>query len=175
MSLSLYLGGVRSGKSALAETAARDSGFPVTYVATARAADEEMVQRIQRHQAQRPKTWGLVEAPLSLSAALEEHAAEEHCLLIDSLAMWIANLLFDSDKERLDRERRAFLTMLPHVKGRLILVSDETSLGGISMDAVTRQFMDQTGQLHQDIAAIADEVILATAGLPIVIKPRIPT
>jgi adenosylcobinamide kinase/adenosylcobinamide-phosphate guanylyltransferase len=54
--LQLILGGARSGKSRLAENIAQQRGIPVIYVATAQALDDEMQQRIQHHQQQRPNT-----------------------------------------------------------------------------------------------------------------------
>jgi adenosylcobinamide kinase/adenosylcobinamide-phosphate guanylyltransferase len=62
----LITGGIRSGKTALAERMAMASDAPVTYIATATAGDDEMITRIRRHQAQRPGDWGLIEAQVSL-------------------------------------------------------------------------------------------------------------
>ena len=51
--LTLITGGARSGKSAFAESMAARSGLPVTYIATLEPLDEEMRDRVQRHQARR--------------------------------------------------------------------------------------------------------------------------
>jgi adenosylcobinamide kinase/adenosylcobinamide-phosphate guanylyltransferase len=75
----LILGGVRSGKSRLAEQHAQDTGLPVTYIATATSEDDEMRARIEHHQAQRPGHWQLVEEPLGLATTLQQHAAANHC------------------------------------------------------------------------------------------------
>ena len=68
----LLLGGARSGKSALAQRLAADSGLPVTFIATATASDEEMTARIRRHQQERPPHWALVEETVALADALRE-------------------------------------------------------------------------------------------------------
>jgi adenosylcobinamide kinase/adenosylcobinamide-phosphate guanylyltransferase len=59
--IELILGGARSGKSALAERRAEESGLAVTYIATGRAGDAEMARRIAHHQSRRPPHWALVE------------------------------------------------------------------------------------------------------------------
>ncbi|NCA89356.1 MAG: cobyric acid synthase [Gammaproteobacteria bacterium] len=168
----LVLGGVRSGKSQVAERLARESGLPVTYLATATATagDEEMQARIARHRARRPADWGLVEEPLHLAAALQAHAAPGRCLLVDCLTLWLTNLLLAADGEALDRERAALLGLLPTLPGRLILVSNETGLGGVAMGELGRRFGDAAGQLHQDLAPLCDQVILTVAGLPLHLK-----
>ena len=88
----LILGGVRSGKSRLAERHALESGLAVTYVATATPADKEMLARIAEHQRRRPPTWVLVEEPLALARVLREQAAPDRCLLVDCLTLWRSGL-----------------------------------------------------------------------------------
>ena len=166
----LVLGGVRSGKSQVAERLARDSGLPVTYLATATPSDGEMATRIAAHRARRPAHWGLVEEPIHLAAALRAHAAPGRCLLVDCLTLWLTNLLLAEDGAALDRERAALLGLLPTLPGRLILVSNETGLGGIAMGDLGRRFGDAAGQLHQDLAPLCDQVILTVAGLPLHLK-----
>jgi len=111
----LILGGVRSGKSRLAESLAASSGLPVHYLATATAGDDEMRDRIRHHQAQRPAYWRLTEEPLHLAAALREYARPDTCLLVDCLTLWLTNLLLAGDLSLLDREREALLALLPIV------------------------------------------------------------
>jgi len=168
----LILGGARSGKSALAEQLAEQSGLAVTYIATAEAGDEEMVARISHHQARRPEAWQLVEAPLSLARALGAHAAEDHCLIVDCLTLWLSNLLASEpvDERRFDAERQALLDLLPRLPGRVILVSNEVGLGIVPLGALTRRFCDESGRLHQAVAALCDRVTFVTAGLPMTLK-----
>ncbi len=93
----LILAGARSGKSAFAQRQALSSGLNVIYLATAEAGDAEMAARINRHRAERPATWGLVEEPLALASALRRHAAADCCLLVDCLTLWLSNLLAAGD------------------------------------------------------------------------------
>jgi adenosylcobinamide kinase / adenosylcobinamide-phosphate guanylyltransferase len=167
----LILGGVRSGKSRLAERLAIDRALPVTYIATATAGDDEMRTRIAAHRARRPVTWSLVEEPIRLAATLRTHAAPDRCLLVDCLTLWLTNLLTAQDAALLERERAALLDdVLPALPGRVILVSNETNMGVMPLGALSRRYCDEAGRLHQDLARLCDRVILTIAGLPHVLK-----
>ncbi len=165
----LILGGARSGKSALAEKLALNSSPEVVFVATASAGDEEMTARIRHHQQTRPTHWRTVEEPLALAGVLRDFSEPERLLLVDCLTLWVTNLLLDSE-ERLARETTALLEVLPTLAGEVILVSNETGLGVVPMDPLSRRFVDETGRLHQRLAEICDRVIFTVAGLPQVIK-----
>ena len=166
----LILGGVRSGKSRLAEQHALASGLGVTYIATASAADEEMRVRIAGHQRRREPTWALIEEPLALARVLQERAAPDRCLLVDCLTLWLTNLLCAEDEAALKAERQALVELLPQLPGHIILVSNETGMGVIPLGALSRRFGDEAGWLHQDIAQRSDRVILTVAGLPHLLK-----
>jgi adenosylcobinamide kinase/adenosylcobinamide-phosphate guanylyltransferase len=166
----LILGGVRSGKSRLAERYAQESGLAVVYVATAEVRDEEMRQRIAHHQARRPASWSLVEAGPDLAALLQREAAEGRCVLVDCLTLWLTQLLCDADEDRLQREVSELLRVLPGLPGRIILVSNETNMGIVPMGELSRRYCDEMGRLHQQLAAVCERVILTVAGLPLVVK-----
>lgn len=166
----LILGGVRSGKSRLAEQHAQASGLPVTYLATATVEDDEMRARIAHHQAQRPGHWQLVEEPLALAAALQRHAAAGQCVLVDCLTLWLTNLLCAQDEARLRQEVSALLKVLPGLPGHIILVSNETGMGVVPLGELTRRYCDEAGRLHQAVAQCCEKVILTVAGLPLNLK-----
>lgn len=178
----LILGGARSGKSALAERRAEESGLAVTYVATGQAGDAEMTRRIAHHRSRRPPHWTLVEEPLHLAATLAEHAAPDRCLLVDCLTLWLSNLLFVGEAaaqaeagSRIDcpqflGEREALVAVLPQLPGRIIIVSNEVGWGLVPMAAVSRLFADEQGRLNQRVAAVCDRVTLVAAGLPLLLK-----
>lgn len=167
----LVLGGVRSGKTALAESLANRRDLPVVYVATATAGDEEMARRIKRHQDSRPGHWGLSEAPVELAAELNRRGAEPEPpqLLIDCMSLWVTNLLF-ADDGVFGRERTAFLKAVEAYPGPLVIVSNEVGLGTIGMDSLTRRFCDELGWLNQALAQSCDRVIMSVAGLPLNLK-----
>ena len=178
----LIIGGARSGKSTLAERRAIESGLHVVYVATAQALDGEMSRRIAHHRARRPASWGLVETPLELAASLQQHAAANTCLLVDCLTLWLSNLLFSGvaaqqseagqpiDCALLDDATRALIDCLPHLPGKIILVSNEVGCGIVPMHAVSRLFADEQGRLNQRVAAVCERVTLVAAGLPLALK-----
>ena len=169
----LILGGVRSGKSRLAEQHALASGLEVFYIATATAGDAEMQQRIAHHQQQRPATWSLIEEPVHLSGVLQQHANDNRCLLVDCLTLWLTNLLLSADALLLERERNALLEQLKNLPGHIILVSNETGMGIVPEAKLARRFGDEAGRLHQDLAQLCDRVILTVAGLPHVLKGKL--
>ena len=170
----LILGGARSGKSRYAETLAIDSGKQVIYFATGQARDEEMAARIFRHQQDRSRYWQTVEEPIHLAAALETHADQNRCLLVDCLTLWLSNILFDEQgqlQEQLFKQQKQWLLdTVATLAGQVILVSNEVGLGVVPMDAMSRRFVDEAGRLHQQLAQCCKRVVLVTAGLAQVLK-----
>jgi len=166
----LILGGVRSGKSRLAEQHAQESGLAVVYVATAEVRDEEMRARVLHHQARRPADWQLVCAGQNLAEVLQREAASERCLLVDCLTLWLTQLLCDAEDVRLQFEVAQLLRVLPDLPGEIILVSNETNMGIVPLGELSRRYCDETGRLHQQLGKICERVILTVAGLPLVVK-----
>jgi adenosylcobinamide kinase/adenosylcobinamide-phosphate guanylyltransferase len=169
----LILGGVRSGKSRLAERHARESALDVVYIATATAYagdDVEMQQRIRLHREARPAHWHVVEEPYGLARTLHAHAAADRCLLVDCLTLWLTNLLCAQDASLFACERDALLEALPRLPGHIILVSNETGLGVVPLGELTRRFVDESGRLHQELAQRCDRVIFTIAGLTHLLK-----
>ncbi len=166
----MILGGVRSGKSRLAEQLAIASGLAVTYLATATAGDEEMRRRIDAHRMRRPQYWATIEEPLTVGAALRAHAGPDRILIVDCLTLWLTNLLLAADPQTLLRERDDLLAALPELDGDVIFVGNETGLGIVPVDPLSRRFGDEAGTLHQALAERCERVILTVAGLPQVLK-----
>lgn len=166
----LILGGVRSGKSRLAESLAKKSNLSVRYIATATANDAEMQHRIERHRRDRPESWQLIEETISLATVLRKQAAPEHCVLVDCLTLWLTNLLTSTDQSVFKREREALLLTLPALSGHIIMVSNESNMGVTPMGELSRRYCDEAGRLHQDLAQRCDRVVLTVAGLPHILK-----
>ena len=166
----LILGGARSGKSAMAERLATESDSQVLYIATATSGDGEMAERIAKHRQRRPDHWLLTEEPVHLAATLKQQAREGLCILVDCLTLWLTNIMFMDEGRHFQVEMDALLKTLPELPGEIIMVSNEVGLGIVPMGEMTRQFQDESGLLHQNVAAVCDRVVLTVAGLPHTLK-----
>jgi len=166
----LILGGIRSGKSRLAERMAIQTHLPVTYIATATIDDAEMQARIALYRANRPTHWQVIEEPIYLADLLGQLADNQHCLLVDCLSHWLMNLLTHQGSRLFEQELAAFLSILPTLPGCIMLVSNETGMGIVTDHELTRRYCDEVGKLHQLIARQSDQVILTVAGLPHYLK-----
>lgn len=166
----LILGGMRSGKSRLAERLTVASGLEPVYIATGRAVDDEMRERIAAHQRRRSAAWTTIEEPLALASVLAETASPQRSILVDCLTFWVTNLLTEGDGSAYAHERKRLLEVLNSLPGRLVLVSNETNMGIIPLGELTRRFCDEIGWLHQDIAERCDRVVWTIAGIPQVLK-----
>ena len=164
------LGGAKSGKSSFALERANAFSGRKAYVATAQALDDEMKERIERHKAQRGKDWDTFEEPVEMARVLKQVGQGYGACVIDCLTLWLSNLLIGSEK--LEKEIEAFLKFLKDGDfPALFIVSNEVGMGIVPDNALARRFRDYAGSLNQQVAAIADEVYVVCAGIPLRIKP----
>ena len=195
----LILGGQRSGKSRRAELLARDwlaqsPDHRAVMIATATAWDDEMVERIARHQfdrAERVPGMTTVEEPVNLGEAVQIHSKPHTIVVVDCLTLWLTNLLMphehaekspksaENDQKKTsnrppDQQIRAqaatLLIALNNASGPVILVGNEIGLGVIPMGRETRDFVDALGRLNQEVAAACERVTFMAAGLPLTLK-----
>ena len=172
--LTFIIGGARSGKTALAQSLCRPQSR-VVYLATLRAEDDEMRQRIRRHRNNRPATWCTIEEPLAIAAAVRRASLEFESIVLDCLTLWLSNFCWEHracDAEELERRALAEAEDLIEARGNahLIVVSNEVGSGIVPENAVARQFRDLQGWVNQRVAAAADEVWQTVAGIPVRIK-----
>jgi adenosylcobinamide kinase/adenosylcobinamide-phosphate guanylyltransferase len=169
MTATLVLGGARSGKSAFAQKAAETTVGTgrATMIATGQAFDDEMAERIARHQAERGESWITVEAPIALPEAVAALPADA-VAVIDCLTLWLSNLMLnDLDVEA---AATALVDAVAACPARLWLVSNEVGLGLVPETPLGRRFRDEAGRLHQRLAQTADNVFFVAAGLPLRMK-----
>jgi histidinol-phosphate/aromatic aminotransferase/cobyric acid decarboxylase-like protein/adenosyl cobinamide kinase/adenosyl cobinamide phosphate guanylyltransferase len=179
MTLTVVIGGTRSGKSAHAERLARATGLPVRYVATADEADPAMAARIEAHAGQRPASWTTIQADDALAKAFE--ASADTCVLLDGLGPWIATALhragaFERPAEAVHaRVREALLREVDRTvrataqAGAAIVVAEQAGEGLLPPDAASRAWLDLLGEATQRFAAHAERVDLVVAGRPLTI------
>ena len=168
MSLTLVIGGTRSGKSAHAERLAIASGENVRYVATADASDPSMAERIRAHVARRPATWETAQVDEELAGALAKRGVS----LVDGLGTWIAGRLSRADgradgvidqvQRLIDASRRT----------EVIVVAEEAGQGLLPADVLSRAWLDLLGEAIQLLSAAADRVDYVVAGRPIPLAGR---
>jgi len=173
--LTFIVGGARSGKTALAQSLCR-ADARVVYIATLRAEDDEMRERIRRHRAARPAEWSTIEEPLSIAAAVRRASGEFDAIVLDCLTLWLSNFCWEHrgcDAEEIERRALAEADELARACGgarKAIVVSNEVGSGIVPENAVARQFRDLQGWVNQRVAAAADEVWQTVAGIPVRIK-----
>jgi adenosylcobinamide kinase/adenosylcobinamide-phosphate guanylyltransferase len=169
--LTLITGPVRSGKTRLAVQWALNFPSPRTYIATAQGLDAEMVDRIRRHREERGSDFQTIEEPLVLSTRLEEIKHQCSVVVVDCLTLWVNNLMGMMEEEQeIQNRMNEFLGVLKNTRTPVILIGNEVGWGIVPENAMARRFRDLSGRLQQEIAQIADQVILMVAGIPLVIK-----
>ncbi|WP_137918960.1 bifunctional adenosylcobinamide kinase/adenosylcobinamide-phosphate guanylyltransferase [Hydrogenophaga sp. 2FB] len=174
------LGGQRSGKSRRAEMLARQWVDASTHhravmIATGQAWDEEMRERIARHQrdrAERVPGMATVEEPIALAEALNEHGAPQTLVVVDCLTLWLTNLLMPAEGAAADATEptQALCQAIASARGPVVLVGNEIGLGVIPLGRETRAFVDELGRLNQAVVAACARVTLMAAGLPLTLK-----
>ena len=169
--VTLVLGGARSGKSRFAQRIA-ERASSVAFVATAKAVDDEMRDKIRRHQQQRPNHWRTVEEPLELARVVVECGPQCEVLLVDCLTLFVANVL-EAGPEMLDARIDGVIDALRTVETSVVLVSNEVGSGVVPAYPLGRQFQDLLGEVNQRVASVADNVLFMVAGLPLALKGQI--
>ena len=150
-------GGARSGKSRFGmELALRLSASPV-FIATAQASDEEMADRIKRHQLDRNPAFKLIEEPFDLVAAIRKF---DDVILVDCLTLWLSNNL-----EAKTFDFQAVINAANTRKEEIIFVTNEVGEGIVPMHPVSREFRDLSGRMNQEFAAASDAVYFLHFGI----------
>lgn len=191
MSLTVVLGGTRSGKSTRAEARARATGRPVAYVATGAPTDPELAERVRIHRQRRPDAWTTVEE-VDVGAALGD-VDDGTVVLVDDLEGWLVDrmtthgLWTDADVEALGEagrdahaavvaEARGWASTAARRVGDTIVVAGQTGWGPTPPSASTRRWLDLHGDVLQLLLGLADDAELVVGGraLPLPAQPAAP-
>lgn len=176
MSITLILGGARSGKSRFAQELAAKQGRKVLFVATGEPLDEEMRARIDTHKKSRPAGWRTLEAPTNIARALRSKIGDADVVIIDCITLLVSNLMGDENtdvgtwEKKVSAEIKSLIALLKNSKANFIIVSNEVGLGLVPTTPIGRAYRDILGIANQMLARNADEVYLMVAGIPLALK-----
>ncbi|MFN3257478.1 MAG: bifunctional adenosylcobinamide kinase/adenosylcobinamide-phosphate guanylyltransferase [Ilumatobacter sp.] len=166
MSLTLLIGGARSGKSSLAVDIGHRhhaAGDAVTYLATAPAVDDDMEQRIERHRSERPTTWATIEEQHDLAAAVE--SVPSGLVIIDCLTLWTSNLMWDGlDDDAIRSVASTTAAQCAQRRDPVVVITNEVGLGVHPDTELGRRYRDTLGWVNQTWAAAAGTALLLVAG-----------
>lgn len=180
----LCSGGARSGKSEFAEQLALSLKGRKAYVATGQAFDDEMKDRIKKHQLRRGKEWITFEIPLYLHKNWEQIKSVSDVILIDCLTMFTSNHVFahgdintQEDSNRIEsiilEELRLLLQEINNSNDKtVIFVTNEIGLGIVPENKLARYFRDITGRVNREVASAANKMYLTISGITIELKSQ---
>jgi len=167
-------GAARSGKSSFAEKMAAQLDGMVTYVATCVPGDDEMVERVARHQDRRPQNWQTVEEGLDPAHVIRQNDGPGRIFLLDCVTLLVTNLLLQPGHPMAEEQVLDKIDELGKVSyesaAHVIIVSNEVGWGIVPGDPLSRMWRDLVGRANQVLAARADETWLTISGIPIELK-----
>lgn len=161
-------GGERSGKSRFAQDLALSITSNPTYLATAKALDDEFKERISRHQQDRDERWLNIEEPIHLSTVL----TTQEVVVIDCVTLWLTNIFSACQYDRdvsFESAQKEF-ELVRNYPGHLLFISNEIGMGLHANSKSGRDFVELQGWINQLIARNAEEAYFMVSGLPIKVK-----
>lgn len=182
-----YTGGIRSGKSKIAEDHILSLDYEDRiYLATAKAFDEEMNYRIEKHKQRRQDKWTTIEAFDNLENILLQSISKKRgVILLDCLSNMVSNMMLF--KYQIDYEN-ATKSEIKIIEDRIIediinlrdffvrinydvfIVSNEVGSSLVSTFPLGRHFQDICGKANQIMAELSSEAYLIVAGLKVKLR-----
>ena len=180
----LVTGGARSGKSSFAESLCKNQNNRIAYIATSIAFDDEMKNRVKKHQESRPKEWKTYEIYKDIYSIIDEIGEKHDTVIMDCVTLMVNNLMFtygiDVDKatsKELDELenyiRDQIEKLLDAVKKTnlyFVIVSNEIGMGIVPANKLSRIYSDFVGRENQLIGKYSDEVYFVVSGIPMKVK-----
>ena len=178
MKVTLVTGGARSGKSTYAQEMAMKAGVPVLFVATAEAGDDDMIKRIEEHKKSRPAGWETLEATSNIGNRISENIGKANIVIIDCITLLVNNIFMqydettdtDTAEQGVMSEIEELIDCMDRTEADFIIVTNETGLGIVPADRISRLYRDILGRANQRLAQRADEVYMLIAGIPMAVK-----
>ena len=168
----LVLGGARSGKSSFALDLCNKMEGKRYFIATAQAFDDEMEDRIKRHQEERGCEWKTIEETIEIAERISEIDNENSIILVDCLTLWLSNLFmkYESDNDKVYKKIGELVSGFTDIKGRVVFVSNEVGMGIVPENKLARLYRDAAGALNRKMAEKAAKVVITFSGLPMILK-----
>jgi adenosylcobinamide kinase/adenosylcobinamide-phosphate guanylyltransferase len=171
MGVVLIGGGARSGKSRFA------LGFVScferrAFLATGQPLDEEMAERIRRHQAERGPEWTTIEEPVDIAEVIEREAGRFDAVVVDCLTLWLSNVMGDPKRDPAAEIANLRDCLVRRREVTLVLITNEVGAGIVPDNPLARLYRDLAGEMNQAVAAVADEVYWMVFGLPLAVKGK---
>jgi adenosylcobinamide kinase/adenosylcobinamide-phosphate guanylyltransferase len=168
-------GGARSGKTGAAEyfslKISEMTESPLYYLATALSTDEEMMDRIHRHQKERENRWVTIEEPYYLHERLKR-LPRHSVILIDCLTIWLSHVIFFeqwSEARILNEVKHSLATAAKHELS-LIFVSNDVNEGVPIHHQEVSRYIRILEHIHRLIVERSDQAVQVVSGIPIVWK-----
>jgi adenosylcobinamide kinase/adenosylcobinamide-phosphate guanylyltransferase len=177
----LVTGGSRSGKSAYAQKQAESLPGSRAFIATCPVIDDEMRERIRKHQeARRGKGWDTIEEPLNVANVICD-AQHYSALVVDCLTLWINNLLYEAEiagrninEAEIALECQRLISACEKHPGTILFVTNEIGMGIVPENPLSRLYRDLVGRCNQIMAEASARVVLLVSGQPLEIKKELP-
>ncbi|MDU4861268.1 MAG: bifunctional adenosylcobinamide kinase/adenosylcobinamide-phosphate guanylyltransferase [Terrisporobacter othiniensis] len=180
----LVTGGARSGKSSFAESLCIKQNNKTAYIATSVAFDDEMKNRVKKHQESRPKNWKTYEIYKDIYSIVEELNKNHDTVIMDCVTLMVNNLMFthgievdEATSEELNELenyiREQITKLLEAVKKTnlyFVIVTNEIGMGIVPENKLSRIYGDFVGRANQLIASYSNEVYFVVSGIPMKVK-----
>jgi adenosylcobinamide kinase/adenosylcobinamide-phosphate guanylyltransferase len=170
--ITVVTGGIKSGKSLWAQQRGESINGNRAFIATALALDEEMTERIKKHQTERAGKWITYEESLNVVPLIEDLAVRFDVMLLDCLTMWVSNLLtvYNASAELVQEKSDELTACLAGKKSHIIMVTNEVGMGIIPSDPLSRAYQRLLGRLNRGVTFVASELYMMVSGVPVKIK-----
>jgi len=161
----LFIGGIKSGKSSNAERyILKNSSLTPIYLATNEFFDKEMKERVKQHKLQRQNNFETLEEALKLKQTILQ---TKKPVLVECVSMWINNMLYhNKSKEDIFKEIDDILAL----DNDIVFVINDVSCSVVSEHKLIRNFVDINGLVASRLALGCDKVYNNTAGISVKIK-----
>ncbi len=167
----LVTGGSRSGKSRHALQLTKNINASKIFLATAEPLDDEMAERIQKHQEERGKEWTTIEEPLDPASVLRNKENQPGFIVLDCVTLWLSNMIMTNMARQTILERvHEFISVCKNCTSHIIVITNELGSGIVPLEPSARAFRDIAGETNQILASEFDEVISMVSGIPVTIK-----